>query len=261
LRKDASDNPQAGVSFADGEPGGRGEHSAHGSSLMTRRRGMGVRRSIWSGCRACPASGSTEQAAHGADLDEGAGQPVFVARFGNAGSRREGFVNIGMPRPAPITVPHHQGVLIRKLAPPRAATVADPDGVVLGAVIVVPPHRALAADEVARARPVRSRRISVHGRRLPGAVSRTPSTRSTCPNRQPVRPGWPGAPPGLPDDSTRKRTKPVLRTACSTRLPWGALERPNAPMERAMHAPCPRGFGLHARRGRKSGGRFPCLLS
>ncbi|MDR2032239.1 MAG: hypothetical protein LBP86_08330 [Azoarcus sp.] len=87
---------------------------------------------------------------------------------------------------ASIAVPHHQGVLVAEFAPPRAATVGDLDGIALGAAVVAPPHRALAADEVARARPVRGRRASIHGRRLPGAVSRTPSTRSSGPNRPPV---------------------------------------------------------------------------
>ncbi|MDR2031569.1 MAG: hypothetical protein LBP86_04780, partial [Azoarcus sp.] len=53
-------------------------------------------------------------------------------------------------------------------------------------IVIAPPHRALAADEVARTRPVRGRRISVHARRLPGAVSRMPSTRSSGPNRPPA---------------------------------------------------------------------------
>jgi hypothetical protein len=236
---------------------------------MTRRRRMGVRRSIWSGGCACPASGSTEQAAHGADLDEGAGQPVFVARFGNAGPGREGFVNIGMPQPAPITMRHHQEGLVAEFALPRAATVGDLSG---------------------RDRPrCRRRRAPTPCPGCRRGRAGAPGTESACvrPRQALARRGFthafdkidrPGPPAGAAPVAGRAagftgRQPPEthearLAHACSTRPPWGALERPfsrmerpNAPMERAMHAPCPRWFGLHGRKGRKSGGRLPCPLS
>jgi hypothetical protein len=111
-----------------------------------------------------------------------------------------GFVNIGVPRPAPVAVPHHRGVLVAEFAPPRAATVADLDEIALGAVVVAQPEPPADARPPASgntrsppgARPVRHARYV----RLPGEKASLPGEKASLPGEKASLPGEKASLPG-----------------------------------------------------------------